>query len=155
MPSSGSLRLLQSRCTASKCDGDPIQPPYTSEVAWAEVVATTGVAETPSKGSMPAQASYCVLYNRIEGSGLVDQLRRACSNIVSLLSSGISGNRSESELRDSNRRQKARSSSRPSFLAFLLVRFSQALRAGTRRGRFESLIGNFILAIARLLGSGY
>ena len=127
MQSSGMRCRLQSRCTESKCDGDPILPPYTS--AEGRFVAGAGVAVTPSNGRMPAQASHCALYSRRGESRLVDQLTRACSNIVSLLSSVVSGNPSKSELRDSNRRQKARSSSRPSFCDFLPVRLSQALRA--------------------------
>jgi hypothetical protein len=94
---------------------------------------------------MPVQASHCALYSRSERSGLVDPLKRACSNIVRLLSRCMSDNRSKSELRDSNRRQNARSSSRPSFFDFFHVLLSQALRSKVTAGKvghsdFEHLI---------------
>jgi hypothetical protein len=64
------------------------------------------------------------------GSPLLDaQVKRACSNIVSLLSRVDSGKWSRSELCDSNRKQKAKSSSMPSFPDFLPVLLSQTLRA--------------------------
>ncbi len=78
-----------------------------------------------SRVGIPAQAAGDALKSRT-GSSLFDaQVKRACSNIVSLLSKGVSGKWSRSELRDSNRKQKAKSSSMPSFPDFLPVLRSQ------------------------------
>jgi hypothetical protein len=129
MPSSYHPRLLLSRCSDWSCVIDQNQPPYTMGVIRPVSKVLGGMTGAFSRGGIPAQAAGTALTSRIWSSLLDAQLWRACSNIVSLGSRGVSGKWSRLELRDSSWKQNPRSSSVPSFTDFPPVWLSQTLRA--------------------------